>query len=127
MTNLYLISGLGADKRIFGKLGFPENYRIHYIEWAPFAEGESMEQYAAKLSGQIDQREPFSLIGLSFGGMLAVEISKILEPKHTVLISSVAGPFEFSWSYRLLGKLALPRIYHTHIFLRPSPIVFRLF
>ncbi|HEY5039439.1 MAG TPA: hypothetical protein VIJ93_10240, partial [bacterium] len=78
--NLYFISGLGADKRVFQKLIIPESFIIHYVEWIPVFPEESLSQYCEKLISQINRAEPFILIGLSFGGVIAIEMSKRIKP-----------------------------------------------
>ena len=86
--NLYFISGLGADKRVFQKLILPEVFIIHHIEWLPLRKtGNHSSRTVRQLSAQIDTTKPFSLVGLSFGGVIAVEMSKFLSPVQTVLIS----------------------------------------
>lgn len=86
--NLYFISGLGADERVYGRMHF-EGHRSHFIKWITPKHCESLPDYAIRLAGQIDQEEDFALIGVSFGGMLAIEISEVLNPSATVLISSL--------------------------------------
>jgi pimeloyl-ACP methyl ester carboxylesterase len=71
--NIYLISGLGADKRVFSKLGFSTNHVIKHIEWIKPNSNEDLSSYARRLARQIDESKPFFLVGVSFGGMIAVE------------------------------------------------------
>jgi pimeloyl-ACP methyl ester carboxylesterase len=125
--NLYFISGLGADKRIFQNLVLPDTFKIHYIEWLTVSENETMESYCRRLSNQIDQEQPFSLIGLSFGGVMAVELSKFLSPVQTVLISSFCFKKEVPWFYILIGKSRIYKILPPRMLLRPNNIAFRLF
>jgi len=125
--NLYLISGLGADKRIFQNLVIPEVFKIYYIEWMAVSENESMETYCRRLSSQINQQEPFSLVGLSFGGVIAIELSKFLSPVQTVLISSYCFKKEVPWFYTLLGESGIYKILSPRMLLRPNNIAFRLF
>ena len=125
--NLYLISGLGADKRIFQNLILPEVFKIYYIEWMAVSENESMETYCRRLSSQINQQEPFSLVGLSFGGVIAIELSKFLSPVQTVLISSYCFKKEVPWFYTLLGESGIYKILSPRMLLRPNNIAFRLF
>jgi pimeloyl-ACP methyl ester carboxylesterase len=125
--NLYFISGLGADKRIFQNLVLPEVFKIYYIEWVAVSENESMESYCRRLSSQIDQQEPFSLVGLSFGGVIAIELSKFLSPVQTVLISSFCFKKEVPWFYILLGESRIYKILPPRMLLRPNNIAFRLF
>lgn len=87
MHTLYFIPGLGADERLFSKLKFT-GYKKKFIKWVVPKGNESLPQYAKRLSSQIDSSKPFSLIGVSFGGMLAVEMSKFLKPKKVFLIAS---------------------------------------
>jgi pimeloyl-ACP methyl ester carboxylesterase len=125
--NLYFISGLGADKRIFQNLVLPESFKIYYIEWMPVAEKESMESYCRRLSSQINQQAPFTLVGLSFGGVIAVELSKFLSPVQTVVISSFCFKKEVPWFYILIGKSRIYKILPPRMLLRPNNIAFRLF
>jgi pimeloyl-ACP methyl ester carboxylesterase len=125
--NLYFISGLGADKRIFQNLVLPEVFKICYIEWVTVSENESMESYCRRLSSQINQQEPFSLVGLSFGGVIATELSKFLSPVQTVLISSFCFKKEVPWFYILLGNSGIYKILPPRFLLKPNNIAFRLF
>ena len=125
--NLYFISGLGADKRIFQNLVLPEVFKICYIDWVAISENETMESYCRRLSAQINQQEPFSIVGMSFGGVIAIEMSKFLSPVQTVLISSFCFKKEVPWYYILLGKSRIYKILPPRMLLRPNNIAFRLF
>jgi pimeloyl-ACP methyl ester carboxylesterase len=127
IMNLYFISGLGADKRIFQNLVLPEVFRIYYIEWVAVSENETMESYCRRLSSQINQQEPFSLVGVSFGGVIAVELAKLLSPVQTVLVSSFCYKEEVPWFYILIGKSGIYKMLPPRILLRPNNIAFRLF
>ena len=83
---VYGISGLGADKRVFEKLTL--DLELIPIDWITPYKNERIEDYAKRLSKKIDKKEEFIIIGVSFGGLIATEISKILKSKLTILISS---------------------------------------
>ena len=87
---LYFISGLGADRRIFEKLTVSSEHKIVFLDWIVPLKNEAIQNYALRLSANINTDGPFSIIGLSFGGMIAIEISKILRPQKTILISSIS-------------------------------------
>ena len=108
---IYFISGLGADKRAFRNLIFPENFDCIYLDWIQQLPAETLEQYANRISELIDKSQPFYLIGLSFGGMIATEIAKNLNPEHTFLISSVPVFFQLPWYYKLAGILRLQKAF----------------
>jgi pimeloyl-ACP methyl ester carboxylesterase len=88
---LYFISGLGADKRVFKKINLPAEYTIIHIEWITPHTNESIDHYALRLSTCIDQTKPFCIIGLSFGGLIATELAKIVSPQKVILISSISS------------------------------------
>lgn len=105
----YFISGLGADKRAFDKLSLPERFEIIHLNWIAPKDSECLSQYAQRFAQQINNTEPFILVGLSFGGMIATEISKVLQPQQLILISSAATQQELPLLYRFAGKLHLER------------------
>jgi pimeloyl-ACP methyl ester carboxylesterase len=105
--NAYFISGLGADKRIFSKLKLNEKINIIHIDWIAPKKNESLAAYAERLSNVIDITQSFALVGVSFGGMIAVEIAKILKPVTTIIISSTMLSAQLPALYRFAGKLGL--------------------
>lgn len=102
---LYGISGLGADKRVFDFLNL--DYPLIPIEWIEPFDNENLKDYSIRLSKMIDINSDFALIGVSFGGLVAVEISKVLDPRLTILISSAETKNELRPIYRSVGKIGL--------------------
>jgi len=106
----YFISGLGADYRAFERLELPLGYQVIHIPWQSLAPDETLQTYAQKLSLNIDAKDPFVLVGLSFGGMVAVEISKIKKPEKLILISSAATNRAFPALFKVAAWLNLDKI-----------------
>ena len=106
----YFISGLGADKRAFYKIQLPLGYEPVYLDWLQPIKDETFSAYAKRFSQLINTSEEFILIGLSFGGMLAVEIAKIVHPKKLIIISSLSCYQELPWYFKLAGRLRLHKI-----------------
>jgi len=125
--NLYFVSGLGADKRIFQKLKLGGEWTIHHVEWVPVRDDETMETYCRSLSEQIDSTKPFILIGLSFGGIIAIQLAKFLSPVQTVIISSFCMKEEVSGHYIFLGTTRIFKLVPVRFFLKPNKIIFRMF
>ncbi|MFC3563064.1 alpha/beta fold hydrolase [Pedobacter jamesrossensis] len=105
--NLYFISGLGADKRIFSKLKLDKNIKVIHVDWIEPNKNEPLAHYAKRLSQIINLSERFCVIGISFGGMIAVEIAKIYQPHVTIVISSPVESKYLPKMYRLAGRLKL--------------------
>ena len=97
---IYLIPGLGSDYRLFGNLDLKGTYETRYIHHVTPERGMSMEDYARELSNQIDTLEPFVLVGVSLGGMLAVEMGDFLKPEKVIVISSAKCRKELPHRYR---------------------------
>lgn len=56
MKELFLISGLGADRRVFEFLDLRE-YKLNFIEWIQPLRNESIESYARQLLDQIHRND----------------------------------------------------------------------
>jgi pimeloyl-ACP methyl ester carboxylesterase len=107
-TNIYVLSGLGADKRVFKNLIFPK-YEVIYLHWLTPINNETIEEYALRISKYIESSNPI-LVGLSFGGMMAIEVAKLVNVRKLILISTAKTKYELPFYYRLIGFLKLNRI-----------------
>jgi pimeloyl-ACP methyl ester carboxylesterase len=108
MNTIYCLSGLGADRRAFQFLDLPD-YEMIFIDWIPPLKEESMQGYALRLSGQIKEENAI-LIGLSFGGMMAIELSKIVHPSKVILISSAKNREELNPKYSFVIQWNLMKL-----------------
>ncbi len=106
---IYFVSGLGADERIFQWLRY-DNFRPVHIKWLPPEKSESIEGYAKRLSEQIKDENPV-IVGLSFGGMIAVEIAKQISSERVVLLSSVKESREVPFYFKIFRAFPIHRIF----------------
>jgi pimeloyl-ACP methyl ester carboxylesterase len=120
MKHIYCISGFGADERVFSKLDFGE-HPIHFISWLTPIKKESIEEYAKRMSEKIQHENPV-LIGLSFGGIMSIEIAKIIKTHRVILISSVKSFHEIPLWMRLAGKSKLNKIFPLQSFRILEPV-----
>lgn len=119
---VYFISGLGADEKVFGNLDLPGIEPVH-LHWLPPSRNESIESYAKRMAARITEPDPV-IVGLSFGGMLAVEIAKQIKVKKLILISSAKGKKELP-VYFSLGKLIpIYKIIPLHVSSFTAPLFF---
>ncbi len=120
MNKIYVFSGLGVDERVFDNIDFG-TLDVEFIDWIQPLENESLESYALRISKKITYENTI-LIGLSFGGMIAVEISKIIKVEKLILIASAKNKFELPFIYRLFGKLNLIKLIPKKIFKQQNSI-----
>ena len=125
MKHLYIISGLGADERVFHKVDFT-GYRVAFISWIKPAPKESLKQYASRLSKQIIESRPI-IIGISFGGMLAVEIAQLLPVEKVILLATAKTRSELPFYYRLAGRLKLHTLLPASVLKQPNFLSYWLF
>lgn len=89
-TPIYFVPGLAAGPEIFENLDLPEDkYELHYLEWkTPLALEETIANYAMRMSDDVTDKNPV-LVGVSFGGIMVQEMSKYIDAKKIIIISSV--------------------------------------
>jgi len=110
---LYIFSGLGADERVFQRLYF-SGFSTTYIKWNDPQDNETIENYAKRLLDQITTTKP-TLIGLSFGGLIAVEVAKQIDTEKVILIASAKTKNEIPFYYRLAGQLRIHKLLPTRL------------
>lgn len=107
---VYFIPGLAADRRVFRYIQLPAQHEAVYLDWIRPQPKESLADYAARLSVQVDDREPFGVIGLSLGGMIASEIIRIHPKGKLILVASIPVPEHLPGYYRWMQKARLQKI-----------------
>jgi pimeloyl-ACP methyl ester carboxylesterase len=83
----YCISGLGADERIFSRLEVP-GVELRPLPWLTPVPYEPIGEYADRMRAGIADERPI-LLGVSFGGMMAIEMAKELPGATVIIVSSV--------------------------------------
>src|SRR5260221_1432590 len=106
--DIYCISGLGADQQIFSQLKVP-GVRLLHLPWLIPHSDESIEAYALRMKAGIDGESPV-LLGVSFGGMMAVEIAKYYVAATVIIVSSIGRRQSLPWWMSICGRLGLNRL-----------------
>jgi pimeloyl-ACP methyl ester carboxylesterase len=99
-----MFPGLGADKRLFKyqKKSIPNLIVPSFIEPKP---NESLNEYSQRYAESLTISENDIIGGMSFGGMLALEIAKIRECKAVILICANRRSKEISKQFRTQANL----------------------
>lgn len=108
--NLYIISGLATDERIFKNIHFPASVEVNFIAWKIPLRNETLDAYIDRLLKEIDRSKPIILLGLSFGGVAVQEIAQKINPIGTIIISSITSSKDLPWYFRYIGNLKANRI-----------------
>ena len=102
-THVYFMPGMSANSLIFERIKLSSNFKPHYLNWISPLKNESLQDYVIRLSKYIKHKDSI-LVGVSFGGVIVQELSKILKIKKVVIISSVKSNKELSNSMKFAKK-----------------------
>lgn len=106
---------MAANPTIFEHIKLPEDqYQIHWLEWKIPEKNESISSYAKRICQDIKHDNPV-LIGVSFGGILVQEISKLINTKKVIIVSSVKTKHELPKRMKLLKATKAYKILPTQL------------
>lgn len=111
--NVYFISGMCYNCKVFDRLTLPDGYKKNYIEWLEPTVDEPLEEYSKRMAGCIDTKRPFVLVGYSFGAVIVQEIARMTAPVKCIIISSFKQEKE---------KPAMFKLAHTTHILEKTPM-----
>ncbi len=109
MHKLYCLSGLGADQRVFKFINLPGVEMVH-VQWLPPGRHEPLRAYARRLLAQFDAQGPVTLLGVSFGGIVAQEVAALLPCRRVIILSSIKGPAEMPRTIALVRRTGVHRL-----------------
>jgi pimeloyl-ACP methyl ester carboxylesterase len=110
--SVYLMPGMGANPRIFEFLSLTDRFEIHHLSWFPPEKDETLSDYALRMSKRI-KGDNAILVGVSFGGVLVQEMSKHLNSKKVIIISSIKSNQELPNPMKLAQKTNAHRLLPT--------------
>jgi hypothetical protein len=104
-TTVVLLPGMAADERLFEpqRRSFPGLIVPPWIEPEPC---EPLASYARRIAARLNSSDLLLIGGVSFGGIVALEMADHLGLAECVLISSIRSPAEMPWQLRVLRPLA---------------------
>ncbi len=110
LIKIYLFPGQSSDYRLFSKLNLGSEYQTIPINYPVPDQNVSMDSYASLLVEQIDTNSAYIFIGVSLGGMISTELTNILTPLKTIIISSAKNRSELPFRYRILKYIPIYKI-----------------
>ncbi|MBO6515792.1 MAG: alpha/beta hydrolase [Bacteroidia bacterium] len=122
---IYAIPGLGADARLYAHLTLEHDLEV--VEWLMPEGDEDFSGYMQRMSETIDQSKPFALLGVSFGGLAVVELSRIVSPAYLILVSSIDSRDDMPVLYKALGAIRLGNVLPEFLFKLPKRLTAWLF
>lgn len=110
--HIYFVPGLAANSKIFEHLKLDNTkYECHFLEWKiPISKNESIEAYAQRMCIEIQHKNPV-LIGVSFGGIMVQEMSKIIPCKKLIIISSIKSNLEIPKRFKFAASTKVYKLF----------------
>lgn len=101
---IYLLPGMGADRRMY-PAPWDELPSSIVLEWAPYFGEQSLSAVAAAIGRRHSFDGETWIVGSSLGGMIALELAKVVPVKGVILIGSARSPSEIGPLLRILTPL----------------------
>lgn len=110
-TKVYLFHGQGSDERIYAKLELNKKlYDTVFIQYPEMDKKITLKDYAKLITPQIDTTQAYSFIGVSFGGMVVSELTSLLKPKKSIIISSAQNKNEIPGRYKFMKVIPIHKV-----------------
>lgn len=102
---LMLLPGMGADARMFQaqQLAFPQ---LVVPTWIAPEPRESLTHYAVRMAERCSPGGDCFIGGASFGGVVALEMACLIQPRACILIGSLRDPAGLPHTYRWLKSMS---------------------
>ena len=116
---IIFIPAYGTDSSLYHDIhleGVNEN-RILKIEWPTLSNENTFSEYAQTIVDAHGINHHDTIVGVSLGGIMAIEINKLFELKKIVLISSIKSSEERPLIFKLISR---SKIYYLF-----SPVLFK--
>jgi len=110
MKKVFLISGLGADKRLFKNIKLPDGFKCMLVDWHIPDQEDTLATYAQAIVKQNDIKPGDIVLGVSLGGMLSVEIAKQVKLAKVILVSSIKSHTEAPWYFSVFRRIPVYRV-----------------
>ncbi|MFN5628583.1 MAG: alpha/beta hydrolase [Bacteroidota bacterium] len=120
---VYFFSGQGSDYRLFDSLKIDSGFVKKFIRYTVPGEHANIKEYAVSIINQIDTTSEFYLIGVSFGGMICCELSEIIKPKKTIIISSAKNRNELPGRYKFMKMFPVYKLFFPQLLKIGSRVV----
>lgn len=115
VSHVYFVPGMAADISIFEFIKLPKTeYIIHTLPWKIPYINEPIIDYAKRMCKEIEHKNCV-LVGVSFGGIIAQEMSKFLDAKKIVIISSVKNKYELPKRIKIARKTKAYKLLPTGV------------
>jgi hypothetical protein len=106
MEKWFLLPGMGATSAMYDALRSEIEFEVNFLDWPEYRGEPTYRDVAKRIIGEYDIADGDIVGGSSLGGMVALEIAKILRPKAVLLLGSAINRREVQGVLSILSPLA---------------------
>ena len=101
-----MLPGMGADSSMYPAKYYDQLTEVNFIDWPEYSGEKSIEEVAEKII-EIHRPENDKIIGgSSLGGMVAIQVAKMVNIKRVLLVSSTINSSNINPALRKISGLA---------------------
>ncbi len=105
MNEWYLLPGMGASSEMYNSLKRELNFKVHFLNWPEYRNEVSYREIAERIVEENGISDGDIIGGSSLGGMVALEISAVVNVRAVLLIGSAVAKNEINKLIILLSPL----------------------
>jgi hypothetical protein len=106
MTEWYILPGMGATSEMYSSLKRELSFNAHFLDWPQYQGETSFKEVAERIIAENPINKNDVVGGSSLGGMIALEISMILNTNTVVLLGSALKNDEINRLLAMISPLA---------------------
>ena len=106
MTNWFVLPGMGASSSMYNSLKQELNFDVHFLNWPKYKNEVSYKDIAGRIITENNICDADVIGGSSLGGMIALEISTIVNTKAVILMGSAIRWNEINKLLSMLSPLS---------------------
>ena len=101
---LILLGGMTPGGRIYRRLT-PLISNYEFIEWVNPGDDQTVQEYAYRIKKLIKDPQDCDVLGVSFGGIVAQELARIIEAERCYIVSSLCCYEELNLAHKTMSKV----------------------
>jgi hypothetical protein len=107
MSKWHILPGMGASSAMYNALRHKLDFKVNFINWPLYSGEKTYADVAGRVVRDNNIQNGDVVGGSSLGGMIALEIGKLIQPQALILIGSAVNTDEIQSLLAMLAPLAM--------------------
>jgi esterase/lipase len=107
MNKWHILPGMGASSTMYNALRHKLDFEVNFINWPQYSGEKTYADVAQRVVKESNIENGDVIGGSSLGGMVALEIGQVIQPKATILMGSAVSSSEVRSLLTMISPLAV--------------------